>query len=92
MTEGKKPYLLLSQAEKDQLGQQDGDHPGLLACGVYSAMQKNEELREEVMKLQHNLDESVKMLGILNAKIALLSTMIKPGNGKNQHSRTTYSD
>ena len=82
----------MSQAEKDNLtGQEDGDHPGLLACGIYAAMQKNQELRDEVLRLQKNMDDAVKLLEVLNAKIAILSTLNKHGTGKNPQASTDFS-
>jgi hypothetical protein len=77
----KKPWLLKSQAEKNN--EQAADHPGLLACAVYSAMQKNQELRDGVLKLQKNLDDAVELLTKMDQKIAILNVLNKPSNGKN---------
>jgi hypothetical protein len=78
-----KAWLLKSEAERTAVTEETGEHPGLLACGVYSAMQKNQDLRDEVMKLQKNLDDAVHLIGVLNSKIAILSTLNKHGTGQN---------
>ncbi len=78
-----KAWLLKSEAERTQATTEAGNHPGLLACGVYSAMQKNQDLRDEVLKLQRNLDDAVHLIGVLNSKIAILSTLNKHGTGQN---------
>lgn len=53
----KKPWLLLSQAEKDSYWSADGGPPGLLAAGLQSTMEKNKELRKEIKKLKEELKE-----------------------------------
>lgn len=87
MTE-RKAWLLQTPEEREVAT--GTAQPGLLAAGLYSAMQHNEELREEVLKLQKNLDDAVELIGILNAKIALLSTLNKHGTGQNNYSTTSY--
>lgn len=53
----KKPWLLLTQAEKDMYWSADGGPPGLLAAGLHATMEKNKELRKEIKKLKEELKE-----------------------------------
>ncbi len=83
-----KAWLLQTEEERNQTVTEGSGEPppGLLACGVYAAMQKNADLREEVMRLQKNLDDAVDLIGTLNAKIAILGTLLKHGTGQNPSS------
>ncbi len=84
----KKPWLLQTPNERQAAA--DPDQPGLLATGLYSAMQHNAELRDEVKRLEKNLNSAVELIGILNAKIALLSTLQKHGTGQNPTTNANY--
>lgn len=58
MTVSKKPWLLLTQAEKDTYWTADGrSTPGLLASGLQAALQKNQELYQEIEQLKLKLKE-----------------------------------
>ncbi len=79
----KKPWLLQSQAEREQLTQEAPEDRSLLAASLYAAMQNNTELREEVNRLRANIEDAQYLLETLNAKIAILSTLNKHGTGQN---------
>lgn len=53
----KKPWLLLTQAEKDTYWTADGQRPGLLASSLHLAQQKNKELYKEIELLKSKLKE-----------------------------------
>ena len=79
MTE-KKPWLLQTAEERAGV---ESPHKGLLDDGLYSAMCKNKELRDEVKRLETNMEEAVRLISTLNAKIAILSTLQKHGTSHN---------
>ena len=89
-TERQKPWLLQTPEERE-LSAASGRPNGLLAAGLYSAMQNNQELRNEVLKLEKNLTDAVELIGILNAKIALLATLQKHGTSQNPTATTDYN-
>jgi hypothetical protein len=80
---GRKAWILQSPEERNNTAVEAREDTGLLAAGIYAAMQKNEGLREEVLRLQKNLDDAVHLIETLNAKIAILSTLNKHGTGQN---------
>jgi regulator of replication initiation timing len=77
----KKPWLLQSQAEKNQ--QEVPEDRSLLAASLYASMQNNEELRLEVDRLRKNIEDAQYLMEQLNSKIAILSTLNKHGTSKN---------
>lgn len=90
MTEKKVPYLLLTAKKKEE--QKELPKGSLLEAGLHSSMQKNQELRQEMERLEKNMQDAVHLIGILDAKIAMLSTLINPGYGRNDHSKITYKN
>lgn len=88
MTHGNRAWLLQTPEERE-LAAATGRPNGLLAAGLYSAMQNNQELRDEVLRLEKNLTDAVELIGILNAKIAILSTLQKHGTSQNPNVSTT---
>ncbi len=79
----KKPWLLLSQLEKENLNQPEASEDrSLLAASLYAAMQNNEELRNEINLLRKNLEDAQFLFEQLNSKIAILSVLNKHGTGQ----------
>ncbi len=82
----KKPWLL--QTAEERAGVESAPPRGLLDDALYSAMFKNKELRDEIKRLETNMEEAVRLIGVLNAKIALLNTLNKNAYGKNPNPTT----
>jgi hypothetical protein len=86
ITVSKKPWLLLSQAEKENVTTPEvPEDRSLLAASLYAAMQNNSELRTEVERLQKNLQDAEKLMETLGTKIAILTTLTKHGTAQNPY-------
>jgi hypothetical protein len=82
----KKPWLL--QTADERAGVDSPPPRGLIDDGLYSAMMKNQELRDEIKRLENNMEEAVRLIRLLDGKIALLNSLNKNAYGKNPNPTT----
>ncbi len=85
----KKPWLLQTQAERENVNKEAPEDRSLLAASLYAAMQNNEELRLEVNRLRQNIEDAQYLMEVMNAKIAILSTLNKHGTSPNPSPSST---